>query len=195
MGQYQDALTDARKALEIKPTHIKACIRLIKCAMILGNVVEAEAALSTLSEVDPKNEFIAPQRKKLKEVQKHLAKETEAAQSKQYSKALFEISKCLGTCSRSIPFKLRKGEYLALIGKYKEAEVVANGVLFEEPSNIDAKYILGLCIYQSDVDKAVDYLKASLRLDPDQKKLVALYKKAKQLADKKKAGNDAVKVC
>ncbi|XP_015117799.1 dnaJ homolog subfamily C member 7 [Diachasma alloeum] len=193
MEQYEHALIDARKTIEIDPKHIKAHTRLVKCAVSLGKTMVAETALTKLSEVDPSNEILAPQRKKLKEVQKHLENETEAVASKQYKKALLEINKCLATCNKSIPFKLRKGEYLALLGRYKDAEAAAKDVLLVESSNIEAKYILGLCIYQSDVDRAVDYLRETLRLVPDHKKLVSLYKKAKKLADKKKAGNDAVK--
>uniref|UniRef100_A0A0C9RIK8 DNAJC7_3 protein n=1 Tax=Fopius arisanus TaxID=64838 RepID=A0A0C9RIK8_9HYME len=193
MEKYENALNDARKTIEIDPTHIKAHVRFIKCALSMGKLLVAETALSRLSEVDPKNEILATHRKKLKEIHKHLEQEAEAASTKQYNRALIEINKCLAICSRSNSFKIRRAEYLAHLRRYKEAEEVVDNVLQVDPLNIDAKYVVGFCVYQSEVDRAVNYIRETLQLVPDHKKLVSLYKKARKLADRKKAGNDAIK--
>merc|ERR1739840_88940 len=88
------------------------------------------------------------------------------------------------------------GECLAFLGRYGEAQEVANDILRLDNINADAIYVRGLCLYNEDnVDKAFTHFQQVLRLAPDHQRAKATYKRAKSLKQKKEEGNAAFKAC
>jgi len=58
--------------------------------------------------------------------------------------------------------------------------------------NVDAIFARALCIYyQQDIDTAFNEFQRILKLDPDYKKVVPLYKKCRLIKIKKEEGNAA----
>lgn len=89
---------------------------------------------------------------------------------------------------------MRKAECLAFLGRYQEAQEISNSILHLDKGNADAIYVRGLCLfYQDNVEKAFSHFQQVLRLAPDHKKAMDIYKKAKLLKQKKEEGNDAFK--
>ncbi|XP_015113046.1 dnaJ homolog subfamily C member 7 [Diachasma alloeum] len=190
LGQYNNAVTDANRVIQLDPSCIKAYSRLIKCAMLLGHTRSAEFHLTKLSEIDPNHEIISAERNKLDKLQRALEKETITIRDNNYQNALDCINSCLLISPHRASYKVKKAEYLALLKRHNEAEQIINEILQKDPINVDAKYILGLRVYQSDIDKALKYFKGILRLDPDHKKSHQIFKKLKRFVDAKATGND-----
>jgi len=90
--------------------------------------------------------------------------------------------------------KLNRAECLAYLGRYAEAQEVANDLLRQDSTNVDAIYVRGLCLYYEDnVDKAFTHFQQVLRFAPDHQRAKDVYKKAKLLRTKKEEGNSAFK--
>ena len=73
--------------------------------------------------------------------------------------------------------KISRAECLAFLGRYGEAQEVANDMLRLDNMNADAIYVRGLCLYNEDnVDKAFTHFQQVLRLAPDHVKAKEIYK-------------------
>merc|ERR1711981_608187 len=118
----------------------------------------------------------------------------QAYAAKDFRKALFCLDRALSISSASRQLKISRAECLAFLGRYSEAQEVANDLLRLDNINAEAIYVRGLCLYYEDnVDKAFTHFQQVLRLAPDHTKAKEIYKKAKQLKQKKEEGNGAFK--
>ncbi|XP_011686175.1 PREDICTED: dnaJ homolog subfamily C member 7 [Wasmannia auropunctata] len=194
LRQYRDAMADAKKCIELEPTFSKAYVRLIKCYLILGDILEAETALKKLLEFDPNNESIAAEQKDIAYLRKFLEAADVAYNAKDYRKVVYCMDRCCDISTSGIRFKLTKAECLALLGRYQEAQEIANDALHIDKQNAEALYIRGMCLYfQDDIDRAFSHFQQVLRLAPDHAKALEIYKRAKLLKKKKEEGNAAFK--
>ncbi|KAK2575108.1 hypothetical protein KPH14_008833 [Odynerus spinipes] len=195
LGLYRNALADAKKCIELDPMFLKAYIRVIKCSLILGDIIEAETYISKLLELDPDNKTIAAEQKDLEYVQKYLKDADAAYAAKDFRKVVYCMDRCCDISTSCTRFKLTKAECLAFLGRYEESQDIANDVLHIDKQNADAIYIRGMCLYFEDnVDRAFAHFQQVLRLAPDHVKALDIYKKAKALKKKKEDGNAAFKM-
>ncbi|XP_057319410.1 dnaJ homolog subfamily C member 7-like [Microplitis mediator] len=191
MERYEDALVDAKKSVELNSSYIKGYERAIRCLVELGHMIDANIWVVKLESVDQKNERLAIEREKINDVTRFLKKIDDKVSEKKYTEAVKYLDKLIKISSQCVSYKIKKAECLALMEKFKEAETLINDVLKYNKSNPDAVYILGLCLYHLDTDRAVAQLKEVLRLVPDHSDALKLYKKAKALIEKKNEGNNA----
>ncbi|KYN11879.1 PREDICTED: dnaJ homolog subfamily C member 7 isoform X1 [Trachymyrmex cornetzi] len=194
LGQYRDALADAKRCIELEPTFSKAYVRMIKCCLILGDILEAETSLKKLMDFDSNNESIAAEQKDIAYVKKFLKDADAAYNAKDYRMVVYCMDRCCDISTSGTRFKLIKAECLALLGRYQEAQDIANNALHIDKQNAEALYIRGMCLYfQDDVDRAFTHFQQVLRLAPDHDKALEIYKRAKCLKKKKEEGNAAFK--
>lgn len=108
--------------------------------------------------------------------------------------ALFCLDRALQIATACRALKVSRAECLAFLGRYAEAQEVANDLLRSDSMNADAMYVRGLCLYYEDnVDKAFTHFQQVLRLAPDHARARTIFKKAKSLKQKKEEGNTAFK--
>ena len=63
------------------------------------------------------------------------------------------------------------------LGRYGEAQNIANDLLRSDGTNADAMFVRGLCLYYEDfVDKAFSHFQQVLRLAPDHQQAKDTYK-------------------
>ncbi|XP_025161527.1 dnaJ homolog subfamily C member 7 isoform X2 [Harpegnathos saltator] len=195
LKQYRDALADAKKCIQLEPKFTKGYIRVIKCCLVLGDIVEAETMLQKLLEFDPDNKAITGEQKDLAYVKKYFEDANTAYNAKDYRKVIYCMDRCCDVSTSCTHFKLTKAECLAFLGRYQEAQEIANDTLHIDKNNADAIYIRGMCLYfQDDVDKAFVHFQQVLRLAPDHDKALEIYKRARCLRKKKEEGNAAFKM-
>lgn len=72
--------------LLIQFIYVQAYVRIIKCCLILGDIVQAETTLSKLLEIDPENIGITTEKKDLEYVKKFLKDADAAYNAKDYRK-------------------------------------------------------------------------------------------------------------
>nr|XP_012135973.1 PREDICTED: dnaJ homolog subfamily C member 7 isoform X2 [Megachile rotundata] len=194
LGKYRDALVNARKSMQLDPKSFKAYVRVIKCCLILGEIMEAETTLSKLIELDPENEAISGAKWSLKIVQQFIKDAEAAYAAKDYRKVVYCMDRCCDISTSCTRFKLTKAECLAFLGRYQDAQNIVNDILHFDKQNVDAMCIRAVCLYfQDNIDKAFAYFQQILRLAPDHAKTLEIYKKAKSLKKKKEEGNAAYK--
>ena len=90
---------------------------------------------------------------------------------------MFCLDRALVLSPASKQLKISRAECLAFLGRYGEAQEVANDMLRLDNINADAIYVRGLCLYNEDnVDKAFTHFQQVLRLAPDHTKAKEIYK-------------------
>jgi len=188
LGQPRKAVEDSKTATTLDPLFVKGWSRLVKCSIMLGDVVTARQAMQKAGgqqDQDSRN---------LETLERFKEETTNSLNSKDYRRALYCLDKCLEIANYSLPLKTIRAECLAFLGRYSEASEAANGVLTLDNLNADAIYVRGLCLYYEDnVDRAFTHFQQVLRFAPDHTRAKEAYKKAKQLKQKKEEGNAAFK--
>ncbi|KZC11403.1 DnaJ like protein subfamily C member 7 [Dufourea novaeangliae] len=194
LSKYRDALIDAKKSIELDDTFLKGYKRVIRCCLVLGDIIQAETTLAKLLELDPTNEAINAEKLDLQHVQFYFNEAKIAYALKDYRKAVYVMDRCCDISICCPVFKLFKAESLTYLNRHQEAQTIANDILHIDKQNVDALYVRGVCLYfQDDIDKAFEHFQHILKLAPDHVKALYMYKKAKNLKKKKEEGNDAFK--
>jgi DnaJ family protein C protein 7 len=195
LNNFQEALEDARKCIHFDPTFTKAYVRILKCAIALGDLTTGENAIKQINDLDRNANINNEMRsvEKLKQFEQEAAK---ANHKKDFRKVVYCMDRCLDEAPTCTRYKITKAEYLAFLGRYQEAQEIANNALHLDKTNADAIYVRGMCLYYEDnLDSAFNHFQQVLRLAPDHKKAMDVYKKAKELKKTKENGNEAYKTC
>ncbi|CAH1955868.1 unnamed protein product [Acanthoscelides obtectus] len=197
LGRYDEALKNARKSVQLDPDFIKGYIRIAKCGIALGDLVTANAAIEKIKELQQNDQsVIASEVRSLEKLKQFENEYLKAYEKGDFRKVVYCMDRCLDeapTCNR---YKLIKAECLAFLGRFQEAQEMANNILRMNKSDAEAIYVRGICLYFEDnIDTALQHFQQVLRFAPDHGKAMSSYKKAKALKVKKEEGNDAYKNC
>ncbi|CAH1788409.1 unnamed protein product [Owenia fusiformis] len=192
--RYKDALSDARRALVLDSKFVKGHLREGKCHLLLGEAAASIRSYQAALQLEPKNKT-AKTELLCAETVARLTEEAEKDYTKRdFRRVIFCMDRCLEHSSACHKFKIMKAESLALLGRYQEAQELANEIVQSDRMNPDAVYVRGMCLYYQDsVDKAFQHFQQVLRLAPDHAPAKQIYKKAKSLLAKKEEGNTAYK--
>ncbi|KAK3593529.1 hypothetical protein CHS0354_037055 [Potamilus streckersoni] len=195
LNKYAEALEDARKAIRLDDQFVKGYLREGKCYIALGDPVAAVRSYSKVLELEPNNENALQEMKVAEQVKQYHDMAEEDLKKGDYRRALFCMDRCLDAAKTCVKFKVKKAEFLCLLGRLQEAQETTNDILQRDGINADALFVRGMCLYyQDNIDKAFQHFQQVLRLAPDHQKARETYKKAKALITKKEEGNEAFRV-
>jgi len=194
LSQYHKALEDAKTAVTLDNTFVKGFVRIAKCCIALGETPSAKQAVERGLSLEPSSKAFESEIQNYKFLEKHQTEIDIACEAKDYRKALYHTEQSLNIALASKRLKVKKAECLAYLGRYLEAQNIANDLLRSDSMNADAMYVRGLCLYYEDfVDKAFTHFQQVLRLAPDHQMAKDTYRRAKSLKQKKEEGNIAFK--
>merc|ERR1712156_1210277 len=194
LSQYNKALEDAKTSVQLDSNFVKGFVRIAKCCIALGETPSAKQAIDQGLALEPDSKAFATEIQNYQFLEKHQTEIDTAFEAKDYRKALFHVDQSLNIGIASKRLKVKKAECLAYLGRYVEAQSMANDLLRSDSMNADAMYVRGLCLYYEDfVDKAFTHFQQVLRLAPDHQRAKATYKRAKSLKQMKEDGNTAFK--
>lgn len=194
LGLYNNALEDAIKSVTLDPRFVKGWIRACKCYIVLGQIDKAECALQKVKELDPANSAIQSEKSTLDNLKAIIEDAQKTYEKGDFRKVVYCVDRALDVAKNSSELKVLKAECLAYLGRYQESQELANDVLSSDKQNVSAILTRGICLYyQDNFDKAFSHFQHVLKLAPDHKKALQMYKKAKALKQKKEEGNVAFK--
>lgn len=191
--ECKEELTDAREAERLNKSRIEDYILMAKCKIALGDPSAALSVLCEATDLDQGNRAA-----KDEIVRAHglivCQEEIEKAFSKEdYSTAMGHLDQALGLAEGCQALEIKKAECLVMLQKYTEAKEMIKEIIQVDDRNPDAIYVEGMCLYYSedDMEEAMNRFQRVLRLAPDHTKARELYKKVKELKQKKEEGNAA----
>merc|ERR1719412_2376748 len=194
LSQYHKALEDAKTAVNLDNNFVKGFVRIAKCSVLLGETSSAKQAIDQGLALEPNSKAFGMEIQNYQFLEKQQTEMDTAFEAKDYRKALFHVDQSLNIGVASKRLKVKKAECLAYLGRYAEAQNMANDLLRSDSMNADAMFVRGLCLYYEDfVDKAFTHFQQVLRLAPDHQRAKTTYKQAKSLKQMKEDGNTAFK--
>ncbi|TNN85992.1 DnaJ subfamily C member 7 [Liparis tanakae] len=169
--RYREALEDSQQAVRLDNDFMKGHLREGKCHLSLGNAMASSRCFQRVLELEPDN---SPAQQELKNAESILEYEKMAEigfEKRDFRMVVFCMDRALESAAACHRFKILKAECLTLLGRYPEAQSVASDILRMDPTNADALYVRGLCLYYEDcIDKAVQFFVQALRMAPDHDK-------------------------
>ncbi len=148
-----------------------------KCCLSLGDAEAAKQALHKVTELEPSNSSAKQELASAERLGWFKTEADTAYSNKDYRKALFCLDRALEVAPASRQIKILRAESLAFLGRYPEAQELANDLLRQDSTCADAIYVRGLCLYYEDnVDKAFTHFQHVLKLAPDHAKARSIYK-------------------
>jgi DnaJ family protein C protein 7 len=171
---------------------VNALIKEVECLLLLGEISSAIISLETIKQLNLKQDFYESNIGELMKL-KHLVEQAENYfKLNNYSSALYTINQVISISPASVKFNLMKAEFLAMLGRHSEAQVITNEILEFDELNIEALYLSALSLYyQDEIGQSFQYFQTLLRLCPDHSKANIVYQKASILLSKKEQGNEA----
>jgi len=194
MNKWMDALQDARECVKIDSTYLKGHLREAKCHLFLGDPKNAIRSYQMCLQIDPSNTTAQSECKQAQTVlQLELSAESDYAK-KDFRRVVYMMDRALDHTPKCPKYLLLKAESLSMLGRFQEAQELANEILQTDSLNCDALFVRGLCLYYADnLDKAFQHFQQVLRLNPDHAKAKDCFRRAKKLVAKKEEGNAAFK--
>jgi len=194
LRKYREAIGDTSTSTRIDPSYVKAYSREGKLNLLLGDYAAALKCFEKVKELEPKNDTVNVDIQNANAVKSFDEKANESYKKGDYRRVVFLMDSALNHSSDSMHFKIAKAEALALLGRYQEAQEIANDCIFRDQTNVDAIYVRGICLYyQDNADKAFQHFQRVLQFSPDFEKAKSFFKKAKLQQSRKEAGNAAFK--
>ena len=154
MGQYQEALHDARDSVRLDSSYAKGYVRIAKCCLALGDTAAALNAINKAEELDPSSDLANEKRslQALNQLTVDMSKAFDKSDFRRVTDLFIQIDcylpihiffssfgyliiQVIYCCDRALEhataarhLKLKKAECLALLGRYAEAEEMAKYV-------------------------------------------------------------------
>lgn len=189
-----DALEDSRRSVQLDPDFVKGYIRILKCSIALGDVMAAGQAIKKIKELDPNSTAITNEMKSYEKLMQYEGEAAKAYEKKDFRKVVYCMDRCLDSAPTCAHYKIQKAECLVFLGRLQDAQELANTILHIDKGNADAIYVRGMCLYYEDnIESSFNHFMQVLRLAPDHKKAMNIFKKAKLLKKKKEEGNELFK--
>lgn len=196
-SQYEAALEDCSRAVDLDPTNAKFLLRLARIYTSLGRPDEA---LTTFSRIQPppSAKDMAP----AKEMMNHIKAATDALHNgtsgSMVLHALDQAEKFLGFgASKPRKWQLMRGEaYLKMggVNSLGEAQNVAMALLRSNSQDPEALVLRGRALYaQGDNEKAIQHFRKALSGDPDYRDAVKWLRIVQKLDRMKEEGNSEYK--
>ncbi|CAH1099268.1 unnamed protein product [Psylliodes chrysocephalus] len=196
LNRYVEALEDIRKSVQLDPNFVKGYTRMAKCGIALGDLTTAEYAIKKVQSLQPDGQAITSELKSFEKIKQYEAEAVKSYEKGDFRKVVFCMDRCLDeapTCNR---YKITRAECLVFLGRFQEAQEIANSILHIDKGNADAIYVRGMCLfYEDNLDSAFQHFQQVFRLAPDHKKAMGIYKRARTLKKMKEDGNEAYKAC
>ena len=158
LNKWSEALADARECVKLDPDYLKGYMREGKCHLVLGDPKSAIRSYQMALQLEPGNEAATAECQVAQAVLVHEKNaETDYAR-KEFRRVVYSMDRALEHSTRCSKYKLFKAESLAMLGRFQEAQELANDVLQGDTMNCDALFVRGLCLYYADnLEKAYQH--------------------------------------
>jgi len=147
INKYKEAVDDSKTSTSLDESFVKGYVREGKCHLCLGDYSSALRCFQRVKELEPSNKTIDVDIQSATAVKLYNESAESAYKSADYRKVIFLMDKALQHATHCSHFLLLKAECMALLGRYQEAQEIANNIASKESTNCDALFVRGMCLY------------------------------------------------
>ncbi|XP_031625601.1 uncharacterized protein LOC116342217 [Contarinia nasturtii] len=189
MEKHKAAVGDFQSILATGNIYPEDFYQMIACFIIVGDVINAEKFTSKSDEFPTKNGIrMNVINSRINKLKTYWLKADEFYEKNNFQMALEFIENALDIAHASAKLKLLKGECLALTGNFMEAIKIATSYIKSDKSTADATYVLALCVYKDDWEKAITHLKNVLLFDPNHDKAKTMLQRINKFKEMERSG-------
>jgi len=194
LKNFKEALNDARKSISLDPKFEKGYLRVAKCCLVLGDLVQADQIIKRYQEINSNGTALKFEIESMRKIKYFHELAYQYYEKDDYRTCLYHIDSALEEAPNCQRYKLLKAECLALLGRLEESNDIAIEIMKVDTTNSDAIYVRGVTLYYSDnLEKGIMHFERTLQLDPDHKKAKVMRIRARSLKEKKEQGNEQFK--
>jgi len=192
LGKFREALSDSLESVRLDPKFVKGHMRVGKCYLQRGEYERAEAAYKKTLEFEPSNAQVKADLEQLQKLKGSIASGQSALASGEVDKAMLAFTRVLMTTPDAVGAKRGCAACHILKKNYVKATELLRDVLSQDPEDEEAHLLRAETLYYTGVlESAVKMFLNLLELDPDNKKIRVLLKKAREVMKAKHAGDAA----
>ena len=192
LDKFKETIEDSKRSVSIDEKFVKGYLREGKSQLIMGDYNAALRCFEKVKQYEPNNKTMDADIVNARAVKEFAEKADASFKKADYRTVIYFMDRCLQHSTRCAHFQLVKAECLTMLGRYQEAQEIANDIVMRDQTNSDALYVRGMCLYyQDNTEKAFQHFQRVLQYTPDHDKAKVFYRKAKQLQQKKEQGNQA----
>jgi DnaJ family protein C protein 7 len=201
LGRYKLALDDATKAVELKPTFVKAYVRQSKCMSQLGDLKGAQDALA-MCKVRVRNDATAKEDveidtefDRVKEVQARYEQALRAGENGQWSTAARLAEELMGEdVTDSLPLSILRIRADMHQKQWQRMLQLAQTVYRANAGNNEVSTLRGIALYYTgNLPVALKHWQQVLGSDPEHKEASKYFRMVRKLERAKAAANEAHK--
>ena len=195
LGAPDLGLKDARRATELDPMFAKGWLRGLKCAIQLGDMVQAREMGERLAGLASSLKELLEEEMVIVRRVESLDKEAqEAVERGQFSQALHCMEQIANDCPQGRKLAVRRAEILAMKGNFFRIREILVKVFQNQGEKEEVFYIRGLMnYYQAKLNDVFQDLSRVLEIEPDHHKAKQVLGKAIKLKLKDDEGNQLYK--
>mmetsp|Transcript_29956 Transcript_29956/g.41404 ORF Transcript_29956/g.41404 Transcript_29956/m.41404 type:complete len:491 (+) Transcript_29956:85-1557(+) len=189
---FNAALDDCKRALELDPTFVKGHMRAAKCYTNMGHFHKARESIAQGLKFDPRNKSLKGENARLVRIEKVLVDAKGLVDEKKYVEALQSLANSdLQGCAFPALLNIQ-GRCLLGMGQHDKALSTSSNVLRMDSQNVGAMEVRGLALlHTGNSSSAQQHFQQALRLDPDNQVCREYLRKIKKIDTLKKSGNEA----
>ena len=194
VNKFNEALEDSLKSVTLDPNFTKGYARAGKCYMQRGEYSLAEQSLRKALAAEPSNGQIKAELEQCSKLSGMIKAGEAALASDDIDRAMVYFTGVLSETSASMSAKRGAAAVHLRKKNYAKAQELIRDVLAVDPNDELAHMIRAEALYYTGaVDSAIKMFINLLELDPDNTKIRAKLKKAREVTRQKEAGDAAFK--
>ena len=196
LGSPDLGLKDARRATELDPMFAKGWLRGLKCAIQLGDMVQArEMGERLMGLASTLKELVEEEMATVRKVESLEKEAGEALEKGQFSQALHCMEQIANDCPQGRKLAVRRAEILAMKGNFFRIREILVQVFQTQGEKVEVFYIRGLMnYYQAKLNDVFRDLSRVLEIEPDHHKAKRVLDMAIKLKLKDDEGNHLYKL-
>ncbi|KAI1286485.1 DnaJ -like protein subfamily C member 7 [Halotydeus destructor] len=155
--KYSEALEDACRVVSLEGESVNACLRIMKCQLMFGNIVEAEKMVTCIDRLDPvtSKQWSAH----LNTLEKKIAVTRVRFANSDFSATIELCDAILETSPEFLEIKLLKAEALTRLNDFQQADDIVADLIDNDEAKQGVLYIRGLlAYYKNDLDVSLKIL-------------------------------------
>jgi DnaJ family protein C protein 7 len=192
--QYDKALQDCNKAVEIDPTFMRGYTRKANFQLTLGRTDEAKDTCSKMTIRDPRSREALDILKKVRTVERGISLGQKLLDQRKFSESYSTVQHGLSIAPRSVSLQVLQLKGLRGKGLLDQAIKVSTTMIRNGIRNNDVLTERAHIFYQqTNFESAKKHLVEVLKADPDHKASQSLLKRLRNLTKTQERGNNAFK--
>jgi len=186
-----NALSDAKRSVEIDPSYVKGWNRSCQAYILLGKLDKAMEMCDQILNISPNlSSFVSTEREKIFQIEKYGVEYKKAFECGNFELAVHQLNLIAQMSPKCDGNHILRAQLYAYRGGFEECRKILDENLCHISDNVEVRYIKAVLLYyQDNFDEADNLISVILTTDPDHEKTKKCRELLTNIRAKKDEGN------